>query len=75
MEGYVVNTPSPVYIDMGNGEQVKTDMIVVGIRGSMYQKNFGYILKNIITNEIMTIDVRYWPSNWVAKVFSKVKEK
>ena len=75
MEGYVINTPSPVYIDNGNGEQVKTDMVVIGVRGSIYQKHFGYVLKNIITNEMMTVDVRYWPIHWVTNVISKIKEK
>ena len=75
MKGYVVNAPSPIYIDNGNGNQVKTDMVVIGVRGSLYQKGFGYVIKNIITNEMMTIDVRYWPIHWVTNVISEIETK
>lgn len=67
MNGYVFKFPKPVYIDNGKGEQVKTDMIVIGTRGSLYEKFFGYVLKNITTDERITIDARYWPIHWVMK--------
>ena len=50
-------------------------MVVIGIRGSPYQKGFGYVIRNIITSEIMTIDIRFWPSNWVCNVFTEYEEK
>ena len=75
MNGYVINTPSPIYVDNGKGEQIKTDMVVIGVRGSLYQKGFGCVIKNIITNEMMTIDIRYWPIHWVTNVISEVEIK
>lgn len=68
----IVFKPGPVYLDTGNGERKSTDMVVIGVRGSLYQKGFGYVIKNIITNEMMTIDVRFWPINWVTNVISEV---
>ena len=68
----IVFKPGPVFLDTGNGERKSTDLVVIGIRGSLYQKGFGYVIKNIITNEMMTIDVRFWPINWVTNVISEV---
>lgn len=71
----IVFKPGPVFLDTCNGERKSTDMVVIGIRGSLYQKCFGYVIRNIITSEIMTIDVRFWPSNWVCNVFTEYKEE
>lgn len=68
----IVFNPGPVFLDTGNGERKSTDLVVIGVRGSLYQKGFGYVIKNIITNEMMTIDVRFWPINWVTNVISEV---
>ena len=71
----IVFKSGPVFLDTGNGERKSTDLVVIGIRGSLYQKGFGYVIKNIITNEMMTIDVRFWPIHWVTNVISEVEIK
>lgn len=64
--------PAPIYIRNSRRKNELTDLVVV----SLSKRNDGliYVVQNANTGEVMSIQERFWPSDWSLNA-SDVKEQ
>lgn len=58
----MITFPAPIYFRESRRKKVLTDLVVV----SLSKRNDGliYVLQNANTGEVMSVQERYWPSDW-----------